>query len=166
MDARRLTRDVVLNKVVSSVLVPRAIRWRLLRALGLSIEGWCAIMPGVWFGGRDVTIGRDTTINYGVFVDTSAPVLIGRRVDVGMHVMIVTGTHRIGGPDRRAGAARSASVQIGDGTWLGARSVILPGVTIGEACIIAAGAVVTSDCPAGGLYAGVPARRVKELSAS
>ena len=48
-----------------------------------------------------------------------------------------------------------------DGCWIGARAVILPGVTIGEGTIIGAGSVVTKDCEPGAVYVGVPARRVR-----
>lgn len=54
-------------------------------------------------------------------------------------------------------------ITVGDGCWIGARAVILPGVTIGDGCVIAAGAVVSKDCAPNGMYAGVPARRIREL---
>ncbi|MFJ6374559.1 DapH/DapD/GlmU-related protein [Pseudarthrobacter oxydans] len=82
-----------------------------------------------------------------------------------MRVTFVTSSHRIGSRERRAGAATSAPITVGDGVWIGAAAVVLPGVTIGEGVIVAAGAVVTSDCAPNGVYAGVPARRVKELHA-
>ena len=52
---------------------------------------------------------------------------------------------------------------IGDGSWLGQNVSVIAGVTIGAGCMIAAGAVVVSDCEPNGLYAGVPARRIKNL---
>ena len=50
-----------------------------------------------------------------------------------------------------------------DGCWICAGCTILPGVTIGEGCVIAAGSVVNKDCAPDGLYAGVPAKRIKDL---
>lgn len=129
----------------------------------MDIEGWCAIMPGGWYGGTKVTIGRDSTINYGVFFDSSAQVTIGRRCDIGMQVMFCTGTHKIGGPNRRAGDSLPAPISVGEGTWIGARAIVLPGVKIGDGCIIGAGAVVAADCEPHGVYAGVPARRIRDL---
>ncbi len=76
---------------------------------------------------------------------------------------IVTGSHELGGHERRAVAGAPSPVRIGSGCWLGARVVVLPGVTIGPGCMIAAGAVVAHDCAADRLYAGVPARRVRDL---
>jgi len=55
----------------------------------------------------------------------------------------------------------ASEVRIGDRCWLGARAMILPGVTVGEGTIIGAGAVVNKDCEPGAVYAGVPARRVR-----
>lgn len=163
MNARRLLRDILLNRFVASALVPRALRWRLLRAAGASIPSWCAIMPDGWYGGTDFAIGEASTLNYGVFVDCSSRVSIGSRCDIGMQVMFCTGTHTIGPAGRRAGSATSSPIAIGDGVWIGARATILPGVTIGDGCVIAAGAVVSRDCEPRGVYAGVPARRVRDL---
>lgn len=163
MNRKRFLRDLWLNRVLSSALLPRAARWRLLRRSGMDIQGWCAIMPGCWFGGTSLSIGRDSTVNYGVFFDTSAPISIGERCDIGMQVMFCTGTHRIGEVGRRAGTSVSQPIRIGSGTWIGTRAVILPGVTVGQGCVIAAGAVVTRDCADNTVYAGVPARAVRTL---
>jgi maltose O-acetyltransferase len=54
-------------------------------------------------------------------------------------------------------------VTVGDGCWLGACCIILPGVAIASGCIIAAGAVVSKSTEENGLYAGVPARRIRSL---
>lgn len=117
-----------------------------------TISGKC------FFGGVRISIGEDTFVNYGVFFDNAAPIVIGRRVQLGPEVMILTGTHEIGDQDQRAGLNVAQSVSIGDGAWVGARATIMPGVTIGPGCIVATGAVVIRDCKANTLYAGVPAR--------
>ncbi|WP_460723110.1 acyltransferase [Microbacterium aureliae] len=80
-----------------------------------------------------------------------------------MGATVVTSSHRIGGPDQRAGAHEFAPVTISDGSWIGANVTILPGVTIEEGVVVAAGAVVTKDCRANTLYAGVPARAIRPL---
>lgn len=160
---RMLVRDVVLNGVVASGLVPRPLRWRLLRRLGASVEK-SAINSGVWLGSRRLTVGRGTFINGGCRIDNNAEfVHIGARCSLAPEVLILTATHEIGGPLERAGRLRDAPVTIGDGVWIGARAVILPGVTIGDGAVIASGAVVSSDCEAHALYAGVPAVRKRGL---
>ena len=77
--------------------------------------------------------------------------------------MIITAKHSLGGPELRAGDGGPEPVVIGDGTWIGAGAIILPGLTVGAGCIVAAGAVVTKDCTPNGLYAGVSARRIRDL---
>ena len=162
---RRQVRDTALNVVVGSPLVPRAARPALLRRCGLDV-GRVTINAGHFFGGRQVRIGDGTFINYGVFVDNADQVTIGRRVSFGPQVLVLTGSHDLGDHDRRAGTPRSAPVRIEDGAWIGARAVILPGVTVGAGAVVAAGAVVTEDVPPDTLVAGVPAVERRRLDPS
>lgn len=157
-----LGRDTWLNTVIASPLLPKPLRWRILRLLGMRVER-SNISPRVWFGSTRVAIGEGTFINYECFFNTSAPVEIGRRCDVAMGVMFVTSSHELGPENRRAGQPTADAIVVGDGTWIGARSTILPGVTIGPGAVIAAGSVVVSDCEPNTLYAGVPARAVRKL---
>jgi acetyltransferase-like isoleucine patch superfamily enzyme len=69
----------------------------------------------------------------------------------------------MGPPDRRVGAYIEAPIVIEDGVWVGSRATVLAGVTVGRGCTIAAGAVVREDCAPNGFYAGIPARRVRDL---
>jgi len=78
--------------------------------------------------------------------------------------MFCTASHFIGDPARRAGKLNSQVIVIGDGAWIGARSVILPGVSIGRGSVIAAGAVVNQNCDSDWLYAGIPAIKKKYLN--
>jgi len=144
------------------------LRPRLLRLAGLHI-GRGTVMAGTpqITGGPDLhkllRIGRDCWFNVGCFLDVRAEVTIGDRVQFGQQVMILTHTHEVGGPDRRSGKLTALPVRIGPGAWLGARSTILPGITIGEGAIVGAGAVVAADVPAGTVVGGVPAKVIREL---
>ena len=155
-------RDVVLNTAIASPLVPTAARWVLLRATGMRVER-SGVSARVWFGSRRMAIGRGTFIGYGSMFDTFAPITIGRDCAIAMHTTFVTSTHRIGGPEKRAGALVTEPIVVGDGAWIGAGATVLPGVTIGAGAVVAAGAVVTEDCAPHTLYAGVPARAVRRL---
>ncbi len=64
---------------------------------------------------------------------------------------------------RRADALYTRGVCVGNGSWLGTRSLLLPGVSIGDCAVVAAGAVVTMDVPPNTLVGGVPARILRDL---
>lgn len=155
-------RDLVLNTAIASPLVPTALRWVLLRAVGMRVER-SGVSSRVWFGSREMTVGRGTFIGYGSMFDTFAPITIGRDCAIAMQTTFVTSTHRMGGPAKRAGAIETSPIVVGDGVWIGARATVLPGVTIGDGAVVAAGSVVTRDCDPHTLYAGVPARAVRRL---
>jgi acetyltransferase-like isoleucine patch superfamily enzyme len=118
-------------------------------------------------GGRgaaaNLTIGRGCFINHGCVFDAAGPIVIGDEVNLGQGVLITSGSHVIGAPDRRAGQMTPEPVYIGDGAWLSSRSVILPGVTVGDGAIVAAGAVVTRSVEPNTLVGGVPARLIRHL---
>lgn len=150
------------NHVASSSLVTHGQRAKLYRAAGLHLAT-AGIRPGVFFFSSKVSIGEGSMINGGCYIENREPVTIGCNSYLGMQVLIGTSTHRLGEPEQRAGDYAGDHVIIGDGCWLGTRVTVLPGVTIGDGCVIAAGAVVTKSTEPNGLYAGVPARRVRDL---
>lgn len=147
---------------VAGLPVPRTVRWLLMTACGLELETR-AIAPGSRFFGRGVRIGRGSFVNTGCLFDSWAPVTIGANCAVGPGVMFITSTHRLGPHEQRALDIEAAPIVIGDGCWIGAGAIILPGVTVGAGAVIAAGAVVTADCEPDRLYGGVPARPLRTL---
>lgn len=162
-ERRRITQDLLVNRLAASTLLPQALRWRLLRRLGMAVER-SSINPGVTIEGRDLAIGEGSFVNSGSWLDNSnARITIGRNCALGQRVFVTTSSHDWSDPEHRAGATTGKSVSIGDGAWIGAAAKILPGVTVGAGCIVAAGAVVTRDCEPHGVYAGVPARRIRDL---
>jgi maltose O-acetyltransferase len=112
-----------------------------------------------------LSIGEGCWLNVGCYLELGDEIRIGNDVSFGPETMILTSTHdtRAGTTARRAVEVSRKPVVIKDGAWLGARCTILPGVTVGEGAIVAAGAVVHRDVPPNTLVAGVPARVVKEL---
>ena len=155
-------RDVVLNAVSSSVVVPRGLRWRLLRGVGLDVQR-STINGRGFLGGRNISIGVDAFINYGFFIDNAAPVRIGARVSIGPRVSILTATHEVSSRGRRAGQFLGHAVEIGEGAWIGAGATIMPGVTVGSGALVGAGSLVTRDVPPNALVQGVPAAVVQTL---
>ena len=98
-------------------------------------------------------------MNYDCVIDCFDSITIGNDVKISEGVVIRdSDSHSI----LREGYQPEAPIMIEDHVWIGLHAVILKGVTIGEGCIVAAGSVVTRDCPAHSLVAGVPARVIKE----
>lgn len=160
--ADRVVRDILVNAITASIAMPRHLRWLCLRLWGVDVQR-ASVGARCYFGGNRVRIGAGAYVNTGVFFDGSAPIEIGRKVHLGMGSMLLTGGHRVGPADCRAGEIVPAPVCVGDGSWIGARAVVMPGVTIGAGTIVAAGSVVTESCEPDAMYAGVPARKVRSL---
>jgi maltose O-acetyltransferase len=164
----RVYRVDVTNRCASAVqswaVWPLRFRLVLLRLWGVQCDAETEVSPACYFGRPEVTLGK-CYLNRDVYLDVEVPatITIGDGCDIGMGTLLITSHHEIGDRSRRAGAAAAQSIVIEPGSWLGARVVVLPGVTIGAGCVVAAGAVVTRDCAPDGLYAGVPARRIRDL---
>ncbi|MGF6823704.1 maltose O-acetyltransferase [Microbacterium sp. ZKA21] len=159
---RRHLFNLWVNGFVSSMLVPDRARWILLRASGIPVQR-CVIDARGFIGSRTIAIGRGSSLNHGVFLDGLAPVRIGANVSIGMNVLVLTGSHDLGTADKRAGALTASPVTIGDGAWIGANSVILPGVTIGRGAVVGAASVVMKDVAASTVVMGNPARVVRRI---
>ena len=136
---------------------------------------------GVWIEppffcdyGQHVTIGDDSFVNVNcVFLD-AAPIRVGAQVLIGPAVQLLTVSHPLGAAERivppeerdseRAPYRTSARpIVVGDRVWLGAGSIVLPGVTIGANAVIGAGSLVTADIPPDCLAYGQPCRVQREL---
>lgn len=117
------------------------------------------------YGCGDLIIGDNTWIGYQVLIAASSRVVIGNNVDIAPRVYIGTGTHVIDTDSPNiAGAGISKDVQIGDGCWLCASCIILPGVSIKSKTIVAAGAVVNKSFEEKQIIiAGIPAVKIKNL---
>ena len=137
----------------------------LLRWAGVDVgENVRCVSSATFFLSGPLSIGRDTWIGHEVLViGGDAPVSLGACCDIAPRVTFVSGSHHINpeGP-HVAGDGYSLPISIGDGCWIGAGAMILGGTNIGERSIVAAGAVVKGDFPAGCLIGGVPARVLRE----
>jgi len=154
---------LAVNIISASEATPHKYRSAILRKLGSQIGKRVMIQSGVKISTPSLTIGDDVYINRDVRINNFARVEIKDRVALAPGVMVTTVSHDISDPGRRQGPTSFAPVVIGEGTWVGTRATILPGVTIGRGCVIAAGAIVNRDCEPNGLYGGTPARRIKDL---
>ena len=111
----------------------------------------------------DVMIGDHTRI--GLHNTIIGPVEIGNHVNLAQGITVTALNHNFSDTNKRIDeqGVSTNPVTIEDDVWVGANAVILPGVTIGEHCVIAAGAVVTKDVPPHSLVAGIPAKVIKQI---
>ena len=111
----------------------------------------------------DVIIGDHTRI--GLHNTIIGPVTIGCHVNLAQGITVTALNHNFEDSDKRIDeqGVSTAPVIIEDDIWIGANAVILPGVTIGNHSVVAAGAVVTKNVPPHSLVAGVPAKIIKQI---
>jgi acetyltransferase-like isoleucine patch superfamily enzyme len=111
----------------------------------------------------DVIIGDYTRV--GLHNTIIGPVTIGNHVNLAQGITVTALNHNFENSDSRIDeqGVSTKPVTIGNDIWIGANAVILPGVTIGDHSVVAAGAVVTKDVPPHSLVAGVPAKIIKQI---
>lgn len=123
------------------------------------VESYCCINNAV----GDVTIGDYTRI--GIHCTLIGPVCIGNHVNLAQGITVTALNHNFEDSSKRIDeqGVSTKPVVIGDDVWIGTNAVILPGVTIGSHCVVAAGAVVTKDIPDHTLVGGIPAKVIKNI---
>lgn len=138
-------------------------RW-LYRMCGIEIaKGVKICSSAVFLGPGRLTIGRNTWIGHQVMIVTGSSVEIGADVDVAPRAFIGTGTHAPGSSEKAAGPGQQKSVTIGDGCWIGAGSMILPGTKLAAVTTVGAGAIVTRNTDRRGMIiVGNPAREIRK----
>ena len=111
----------------------------------------------------DVIIGDHTRI--GLHNTIIGPVTIGSHVNLAQGITITALNHNFSDAEKRIDeqGVNTTPVVIEDDIWIGANAVILPGVTIGQHSVVAAGAIVTKDVPPHSLVAGVPAKVIRQI---
>jgi maltose O-acetyltransferase len=113
--------------------------------------------------GYQLHIGARSFANFGLVALDVARITIGDDVQIGPYVQLLSATHPIDPEPRRKKWESGEPIAIGDNAWLGGGVIVCPGVSIGADTVVAAGAVVTQDLPAGVLAVGTPARLVRSL---
>ena len=112
-----------------------------------------------------ITIGQGCFINSGVRFECAPEVTIkiGNRVQIGSRCSFETMNHSVVLLEKNKRGGFPESVVVEDDVWIASRVSILPGVTIGQGSVIAAGAVVTKDVPPFSLVGGIPARIIRKI---
>ena len=111
--------------------------------------------------GKNIHIGENVFINSNCSMQDQGGIYIGDNVLIGHNACLLTINHQEN-PEKRANMFPSP-IKIGNNAWLGSNVTVLPGITIGDGAIIAAGAVVTKDVEPNTIVAGVPAKVVRKV---
>lgn len=144
----------------------QAVRSNILKQLFSEIGEDCYIEPPLranW-GGKNVHFGNSVYANFNLTLVDDCDIFVGDNVMFGPNVTISAGTHPIHPNLRRKKAQYNVPIYIEDNVWIGAQSVVLPGVHIGANTVIGAGSVVTKSIPANVVAVGNPCRVIREIN--
>lgn len=137
---------------------------KLIRKYFGSVGRDVSLCPGFMCdNGKNIHVGNQFLANYNVTILDIMPVHIGDYVMIGPNTLITTVNHPLSPKERRKHLGIGKPVFIGNDVWIGGNCTILPGVTIGNNVVVAAGAVVTKDVPDNCVVGGVPAKIIKAL---
>ena len=129
--------------------------------LGYEPDHLALILPFTCDYGTNISLGEDVFINSNCYLMDGAKITIGSHVFIGPYCGLYTAAHPLQYRYRNQGLEKALPITIGDNCWLGANVSVMPGVTVGNGCVIATGAVVTKDLPDNALAAGVPAKIIR-----
>jgi acetyltransferase-like isoleucine patch superfamily enzyme len=143
-----------------------ALEWRLRTGWFARVTREAVLRHPLVFGPGDrVQIGEQCDLSGATLNTMSGRIVIGSFTFVGHHVSLLTGTHDHRRRNRErydAVPAEGRDIVIGEGVWLASNCTVLGPCRIGDHAVVAAGALVTDDVPAGAIVAGVPARHIAD----
>ena len=140
---------------------PEEITELLSRILDKELQDVAVFTPLYINCGKHITIGKNVFINFDCIFLALGGIAIEDDVLIGPKVSLITESHPLNPEERKGLAAKP--IRIKKKAWIGANAVILPGVTIGENAVVAAGAVVSKDVPDNTVVGGIPARFIKNV---
>lgn len=113
--------------------------------------------------GYNIEVGENFYANYDCLLLDICPIIIGDNAMLAPGVHIYSATHPLDPTERNSGRELGKPVKIGNNVWIGGRSVIIPGVTLGDNVVVAAGSVVTKSFPDNVVIGGNPAKILKRI---
>jgi acetyltransferase-like isoleucine patch superfamily enzyme len=159
-DASKETRKLLLE--MNNTSEPEEVRRLLAEILGSDIDKSVTVFTPLHINyGKNTKLGKNIFVNFDcTFLDLGG-IRIDDNVMLAPGVKLLTESHPIASGDRQT--LTTGTIHIKKNAWIGANAVILPGVTIGENSVIAAGAVVSKDVPGNSVAAGIPAKVIKSI---
>ncbi len=152
----------VVAKLNTGYHTPEEVRSIFSELIGKPVDETFTVFPPFYTEcGKNTFIGKNVFINFGCHFQDQGGIFIEDNALIGPHVEMATINHGKN-PSERSDNHMS-SIHIGKGAWIGANATILPGVTIGDYAIVAAGAVVTKNVAPGTVVGGVPAKVISEI---
>lgn len=149
-------------KLNTGVYTDEEIRAQVSEITGKELDkGFSMFLPFTTDFGKNIHIGKNVFINSGCRFQDQGGITIGDESLIGHNVVLATINHDLN-PENR-GTMTLKPIELKKRTWIGSNATILPGITVGENSVVAAGAVVTKDVPANTVVAGNPAQVVREI---
>ena len=140
-------------------------RTELLHRLLGEVKGNLLIeQPFVCDYGYNISVGKNFYSNHNLVILDCAKVSFGDNVFIAPNCGFYTAGHPLEASERNKGLEYARPITVGDNVWFGANVSVLPGVTIGDNCVIGAGSVVNKDIPANSLAVGNPCKVIRTIA--
>ena len=141
---------------------PQQVRALFSKLVGKPVDAQFGLFPPFYTDfGKNITLGSGVFINSGCRFQDQGGITVGDGALIGHNVVLATLNHEFAPEHRRS--MYPAPITIGKNVWIGANATLLPGVTVGDNAVIAAGAVVTKAVPENAVVGGVPARQLRSI---
>ena len=167
-EEKKLTADELFQEAIKITMEMNnqyhtpVLREIMSRLTGKQIDDTFRLFPPFYTDfGKNISIGKDVFINSGCHFQDQGGISIGDGTLIGHNVVLATINH-----DLIPGNGRKnhyAPIKLGKNVWIGSNATVLPGVTVGDWAVIAAGAVVTKDVPPYTVVGGTPAKFIKKV---
>lgn len=142
--------------------IMKIVRIFILKLKGATLDYSVSLNGSIKYAGnlKNLHIGKNTTINEGVFLNCRDKIIIGNKVRISPYAQLHTGYLDI---NKKIRFHKKKEITIEDNVWIASGAVISAGVSIGKNSVIGANSVVTKSLKSDTFYAGVPAKKIKEI---
>lgn len=138
-------------------------RFMIKKILGATKERFLIEQPFICDYGYNIEIGENFYSNHNLTILDGNKVIFGDNVFIAPNCSFYTAGHPLDYQTRNSGLEYAKPIKVGNNVWFGGNVVVLPGITIGDNCVIGAGSVVTKDIPSNMVAIGNPAKIIKEI---